>query len=140
MAGRVADAQAMIAVMDPVLDDAEYVFCSLPFGSTGQAGSAAPLAMFMEDEGLSMVLRAEDADGMGLKTGPPMRRITLSVHSSLESVGLTAAVSSALAEAGIACNVIAAYHHDHLFVPAGDAERAMTVLLDLQARAKQRGS
>ena len=128
----VSDTRAMIAGMDPVLDDAVYVFCSLPACGTGTAGAAVPLAMFMEDEGISMVLRADDANAHDLEKSPPMRRITMSVHSSLDGVGLTAAVSGALAEAGIACNVIAAFHHDHLFVPAGDAEKAMQVLLDLQ--------
>ena len=57
--------------------------------------------------------------------------ITLTVHSSLEGVGLTAAVSRALAEADISCNVVAAFHHDHLFVPLKDADRAMKVLRTL---------
>ena len=57
--------------------------------------------------------------------------ITLTIHSSLEAVGLTAAVSSALTEANISCNVVAAYYHDHIFVPIADADRAMNVLLAL---------
>ena len=57
-----------------------------------------------------------------------MRRITLRVHSALDGIGLTAAVSAALTEAGIACNVVAALHHDHVFVPAPDAARALSAL------------
>ena len=60
-----------------------------------------------------------------------MTWITLDVHSSLEAVGLTAAVSAALAEENISCNVVAAYYHDHLFVPVADAERAMETLMRL---------
>lgn len=64
-----------------------------------------------------------------------MRQITLDVHSALDGVGLTAAVASALSDHGIACNVVAAHHHDHVFVPEAWAEEALTVLRDLAARA-----
>jgi hypothetical protein len=64
-----------------------------------------------------------------------MRCITLNVYSSLERVGLTAAVAQALADESIACNMVAAYHHDHAFVPASDADRAMAVLTALQSSA-----
>jgi hypothetical protein len=62
------------------------------------------------------------------------RWITLGVISSLEAVGLTSAVSQALTEARISCNVVAAYSHDHLFVPAKDAERALEVLHEMMRR------
>ena len=64
-----------------------------------------------------------------------MRCITLQVHSALDGVGLTAAVAGALAAQGIACNMVAAYHHDHAFVPEAQAEAALAVLLALQAGA-----
>jgi hypothetical protein len=64
-----------------------------------------------------------------------MRRIELTVRSALDGVGLTAAVASALAEAGIPCNVVAAFHHDHVFAPAAMAERALAVLHALQQSA-----
>ena len=57
--------------------------------------------------------------------------ITLTIHSSLEAVGLTAAVSKALTEANISCNVVAAYYHDHIFVPIKDGTRALQILNDL---------
>jgi hypothetical protein len=55
------------------------------------------------------------------------------VHSSLEAVGLTAAVAGALTAAGISANVVAAFHHDHVFVPADRAEAAMAQLDLLRA-------
>ncbi|MEJ2457732.1 MAG: ACT domain-containing protein [Novosphingobium sp.] len=67
----------------------------------------------------------------------PMARIVLEVHSALDGTGLTAAVSGGLAEAGIPCNMAAAYHHDHAFVPLGDAERALPILRRLQADAPE---
>jgi len=55
------------------------------------------------------------------------------VHSSLEALGLTAAVSAALTEAHISCNVLAGFHHDHLLVPVADADRALEILHELAA-------
>lgn len=56
------------------------------------------------------------------------RGITLTIHSSLDAVGITAAVSTKLAEQGISANVIAAYYHDHIFVQAEKAELAIEAL------------
>jgi hypothetical protein len=86
-------------------------------------------ATFREAEGVSVIVAAGEGDA------PVMRQITLAVHSALDGVGLTAAVASALAEKGIACNMVAAHHHDHVFVPEADAERALAVLERLAATA-----
>jgi hypothetical protein len=40
-----------------------------------------------------------------------------------------------LAGAGITCNMLAAYYHDHLFVPEADARRALELLQALSGRA-----
>jgi uncharacterized protein len=61
--------------------------------------------------------------------------ITLNVHSDLAAVGLTAAFSGALGQAGISCNVVAGVHHDHLFVPIDQAQRAMEALHALSRSA-----
>jgi hypothetical protein len=115
--------------LKPRLNAGEFVFLTtkshLPTGMR-------PLATFHEWEGESLVLRKEQADTVGLPSGATFAWITLDVISSLESVGLTAAVTTTLAKAGIACNVIAAFHHDHLFVPFADAERALSLLKELQ--------
>lgn len=120
----------MIAGMAPVLDETIYHFC------TGDAALLPhALASFREDEGLSLILSEAAARAHGVSCDLPMRRITLTVHSALDGVGLTAAVATALAQAGIACNMVAAHHHDHTFVPARDATRALGILQDL---AKER--
>jgi len=75
-----------------------------------------------------MLLKKEAADSLNLDYSLVTSWITLTVHSSLEAVGLTAAFSKVLTEENISCNVVAAYYHDHLFVPKKDTERAMTVL------------
>ncbi|MBA2309925.1 MAG: cupin domain-containing protein [Pseudonocardiales bacterium] len=87
-----------------------------------------PFAVVREDEGLTLVLRQRDADAAGLTYVYLAARITLRVHSDLADVGLTATVSTALAAAGISCNVIAGYAHDHLFVPWDRATDALEIL------------
>ena len=114
----------MLAGMAPVLNSGSFVFRTLAGGDVVPADA---VGWFREAEGVSVIVPAESCDAL------PMAWITLTVHSALDGVGLTAAVSGALADAGIACNMVAAHHHDHLFVPEGDADRAMRVLLALQA-------
>jgi hypothetical protein len=90
-----------------------------------------PIATVREDEGLTLVLSRADADAAGLSYEAAQAWITLRVHSSLEAVGMTAAVAAALTDAGISCNVLAAFHHDHVFVPAQRGEQARAVLAAL---------
>ena len=84
-------------------------------------------------KGLTVVLPRDEADSLGLSYDFVGAWITLQVHSSLEAIGLTAAVSAALTEAKISCNVLAGFHHDHLLVPVADADRALEVLHELVA-------
>lgn len=91
-------------------------------------------ATVREPEGISVVLDRAEADRLGADTSRAYRWITLRVHSSLEAVGLTAAVSAALTANGISCNVIAGTFHDHLLVPAARADDAMRALAALSAR------
>ena len=79
------------------------------------------------------MVRRERADALGVSYDYLAAWITLRVHSALDAVGLTAAVSTALAGAGISCNVIAGYHHDHLLVPADRAADALEALSGLAA-------
>ena len=85
-------------------------------------------ATVVEDEGTTLVLEEETAVAHGLDFDAVFGWITLRVHSSLESVGLTATVSVALAAAGISCNVIAGRFHDHLLVPVDRVQEAVEVL------------
>jgi uncharacterized protein len=88
-------------------------------------------ATVREVEGDCAVIRREEAVERGLAYSFEAAWLSLTVHSALEAVGLTAAVSRALADRGIACNVLAGLHHDHLLVPAGRADDAMTALRTL---------
>ena len=133
----IRDSQSMLAGMTPVLTEGEFVFCSI--NETDVIGRAMPMALgsFKEVEGLTVILARADAKALGFDDALPMRRITLEVFSALDGVGLTAGVAAALAAENIPCNMIAAYHHDHVFVPAAMAERAIAVLRELQQRSSR---
>jgi len=118
--------------MDPCLVPGGHVFCTVDDAMAVQALPVA-LASFREAEGMSLILPVARAEALGLPIRDPMRCITLRVNSALSGVGLTAAVAGALAARGIACNMVAATCHDHVFVPAGRAEEALASLQALQA-------
>lgn len=123
------DLLKLIRGMNPELHPGEYVFCSLD--SSDLPPGLSPLGTFREQEGLTVIISREQAVQFGLSYSFVSGWITLKVHSALEAVGLTAAVSKALTEAGISCNVVAAYYHDHIFVPIEDAHRAIEALQGL---------
>jgi uncharacterized protein len=105
----------LLAALDPHLHVERYSF----IGTSDPALADADFAIVREAERLT-VIRTEAAGGWA--------RISLSVHSSLEAVGLTAVLTARLAEAGISANVVAALHHDHIFVPWDRREDALVAL------------
>jgi hypothetical protein len=124
------DLTALLAGLRPVLNPGRYVYCTLP----GRVPPGLrPVVTVAEAEGVTVVVPQEEADSLGLRYEYIAGWITLRIHSALEAVGLTAAVATALADHGISCNVAAGFHHDHLFVPAADAERALRALEELSA-------
>lgn len=127
------DLATLLAHLSPRLNSGEYVYLTL---KDPLPAMVRPLASFHEWEGESVILRKEQADTIGIKHGiDTYAWITLGVQSALDSIGLTAAVAKALADAGIPCNVVAAFHHDHLFVPSATGERALAILKKLQTVA-----
>jgi hypothetical protein len=125
------DLGRLLAGMRPVRVPGELVVTSVP-GDDVPAG-LRPFATIREDEGLTLVLARADADRAGLRYDYVAAQITLQVHSDLAAVGLTAAVSTALAAAAISCNVLAGAVHDHLLVPAERADEAISILEALSA-------
>jgi hypothetical protein len=113
--------------LSPRLATEEYGFATVAPGREVPPG-LSPLATFAEDEGLTLVATVAAFDAAGVECQHGFARISLGLFSALEGVGLTAAVSAALAEAGISCNMIAAYHHDHLFVPWDRREEAQKIV------------
>lgn len=127
MAGE-TNLEVLLKSMRPVLKEGEYVFCTLPPPASPDLGALAPLGLFHEDEGLTLILRRERADAAGLAYASTFRLVTLAVHSSLDAVGFMAAVSTRLAAHGIGVNPVAAYFHDHLFIPSARATEALALL------------
>ncbi len=118
----------LLRQMRPEIRPGEFVFVAAP--------GVAPLgieylATVEEPEGLSAVIRREDADRLSLKYDFVASWITLRVESALGAVGLTAAVSACLTDRGISCNVIAGLRHDHLLVPLERARDALDALRQL---------
>ncbi|MEQ8409637.1 MAG: ACT domain-containing protein [Gammaproteobacteria bacterium] len=126
--------EKLLTLLQPTLLEDEFVFCTIDPVPFGELDALNPLACYHEKEGLSLLLKRTAADEAGIKYQFVSRCITLSVHSSLSAVGFTAAVSSKLAAHGIPANVIAAYYHDHVFVPADRAEIALKLLTEFERR------
>ncbi|MGB4405982.1 MAG: ACT domain-containing protein [Sphaerochaeta sp.] len=119
------DLRKMLANLQPILSEERYVYCFLDYQHT----SDFPVwASICEQEGRTLIMAQEEADRQGLPYEGIWSRITLSVHSSLQAVGLTAHVSTLLADAGISANMVAGYYHDHVFVQAELATLACDLL------------
>lgn len=120
------DLNKLLKTMKPKLNEGDFVFCTV--NNLGSLSFNDIVLFFKEEEGITVVLEKESADQLKLAYSFVASWITLTVHSSLEAVGLTAAFSKVLSDAGISCNVVAAYYHDHIFVDKKDAAKAMVIL------------
>jgi hypothetical protein len=128
--GPVADLAQLLRSLRPALNPGVYAFASVPAGT--DVSALRPIATFREAEGLTIVVEEQLARQAGVRILFRAAWLTLTVHSDLQAVGLTAAVATALTRANISCNVIAAAFHDHIFVPVEAAEAALAVLQALQ--------
>ena len=129
--GGETDLNTLLKGLSPELLPDHYVFVTLPDFSAQQFNLLKPLGVFQEAEGTTLILNELTARGAGLEFEGVFRCITCKVHSSLEAVGMTAAMSAALTAQGVSANVVAAYYHDHIFVPVADAEKAMAALASI---------
>ena len=120
------DLQLLLKSMKPEHNEGDYVFCKVD--QLGSLNLDEVEMFFKEKEAITLILKKEIAAKLNLEYSITMSWISLSVHSSLEAVGLTSAFSKALSDAGISCNVVAAFYHDHIFVGKNDTEKAMQIL------------
>ena len=117
-----SDLGKLLASLEPILSERRYSFMA----ADNNVLDAAAFALVREEEGITMIRESAAGD---------WARVSLAVHSSLDAVGLTAALSRTLADHGISANVVAAMHHDHVFVPWNRREEALAVLRSLSAAA-----
>ena len=121
----------LLSKMSPTLRSEVYVYCTFSNAKYGDYSEYNPIATYQEDEGLTLVITEKMAQEHDVAYESTLKAITLKVHSSLEAVGLTAAVSAKLSHKNISANVIAGYFHDHIFVQSNRAEEAMEALQEL---------
>ena len=118
-AGGITELAHLLRELRPVLHDQRYGFGTIDPGVTPPADV---FALVHEAEGLTVI--APEADG-------EWARISLTVHSSLSAVGLSAAIARALADRALPANIVAGYHHDHIFVPWDRRHEAVATLAAL---------
>lgn len=135
MSKPVSSLAALLRSMEPVLNGGVYAYCVVPREAV--VTGLCPVVTVSEAEGLTLVLPEEQAINAGLSVLFRAAWITLTVHSDLQAVGLTAAFSSVLGRAGISCNVVAGAFHDHIFVPVEQAQQALAALQSLQQETEQ---
>jgi len=128
----IKEIQVLLKTMKPVLDKEEYVFATIKSRNLNEdIIGLNPISTFLEAEGMTVVITRITAEKYQVSFDAVFNKITLEVHSSLEAVGLTAAISTALTSHNISANVIAGYYHDHIFVPIDKSAQALTALIEL---------
>lgn len=135
MAG-IEDLKILLSSMKPELDSREFVFCTFDNPLSMEAiTNLTPIGTFREKEGLTLIITTDDALSNGIRFDTVYKLISLTVHSSLNAVGLTAAIATKLASKDISANVVAAYYHDHIFIQKEKAGQAMEAIMELQAES-----
>ncbi|WP_439608872.1 ACT domain-containing protein [Hydrogenophaga sp.] len=122
-------------MMAPELRPETFVYCTFP--DFRIPAGIHPICTFREVEGMTAIVERSQALRAEVPHIFEARLITLTVHSSLEAIGFLAMVSANLARAGIPCNAVAAFHHDHLFIPVDRAGEALSLLEALSQRDAQ---
>ncbi len=128
------DLDVLLKKMHPFLNKGEFVFFYSPKIKKEILNDA--ILLFKETEGTTVILPKTIADNLNIEYTSIFSWITLLVNSSLNAIGFTAKFSSELARHNINCNVIAGYHHDHIFVNKTNSERAIEILKQLSENHK----
>jgi hypothetical protein len=126
------DLGKILRSLQPELNAGEFVFCNVQ--NLERINLLQVVHFFREKEGYTVVLEKNLADRERMPYSYVAAWITLTAHTSLEAVGLTAVLTTALADNNVSCNVVAATFHDHIFVDAGNADKAMNILAGLSKR------
>lgn len=131
---RISDLAEILATLEPILHPGVYVFATAD--TLNAEDWPQIVASMREAEGLSVVTDEIYALRRGWPVAMRAAWLTLKVHSDLNAIGLTAAISRVLAAQRIPCNVIAGVCHDHVFVPHARGAAALQALCSLQSDAR----
>ena len=133
MAGE-TDLSTLLTQLTPEIDAQPSGFCSVTEQRFSQLPLRAVKGFCREAEGITVIVEMQDVKIYGLQAEGPFACITCKVHSSLNAVGMAAAMTDALTRSDISANIIAGYYHDHIYVPWDEAQRAHQVLLELTCK------
>jgi len=117
------DIETLLAELDVLQHEGVWEFVT----GTQEAVSGS-LMQFREREGWTHIVPAH-------RSATEEQRfvwLELTVHSDLNAIGFLAVVAKALADADVPCNAVAAFHHDHIFVPESKADIAVAALEKLR--------
>ncbi|CAN5434602.1 ACT domain-containing protein [soil metagenome] len=131
----ISDLDELFHLLNPYLHEGTFAYSSVPIGTDLSAISV--VGTFREEEGLTIILEESEAENAGFPILFRAAWITFTVSSAFEAIGMTAAFSTALGNAGISCNVVAGARHDHVFVPIDRGGDAMDVLRHLSRSGPQ---
>jgi hypothetical protein len=132
----IKDLKVLLSSMKAKLSDERYIFCTLQQQVIVQSIiDLNPIGIFKEKEGISLIITKEIAEQNNIKFDSIFRLISLQVYSSLDAVGLTAAIATKLVSSRISANIVAAYYHDHIFVPEENATKALSLVEELQVES-----
>ena len=126
----ISNLKTLLKTMKPYLVNDEYVFCTISESRFSEL-KLIPLLMFVEEEGITLIIRKEIAENSSLGYSGIWSWIKLSVHSDLTAIGFLAAITDKLAKNEISVNVVSAFYHDHLFIPVDKAKQAILLLEEL---------
>ncbi|KAK3181813.1 hypothetical protein K4F52_006880 [Lecanicillium sp. MT-2017a] len=128
----------LLQTLTTTLHEPTFVFATLKDDAQLPPMSEIRL-LFRESEGATVIVDIEYAKANGLEYFFPCKMITLNVTSSLEAVGFMAVIATRLATKDMGVNPVSGFYHDHIFVPVGREEEAVSTLHDL-AVEKQKES
>ena len=122
------DLKKILESIDPYLVDESFIFMTTDQSLSSISNTLNPIASFMENEGLSLVITQATADKNAITYDSVFSCISLGVHSSLESYGLISIISKELTQNNISTNVFSGYYHDHIFVQSSKAHQALEII------------
>lgn len=114
--------------LDPKILQSEFIFMSSNGDLIELIKALDPIGFFKEKEGNTLVISKELADKFNVEYDSVFSCISLGVNSSLDSFGLISTISRELTKNEISSNVFSGFYHDHIFVQADKAYKALKVI------------